>query len=104
PLDIALVAHPTAFENVRPLVREFERQSAVGEPIYVFAASLPAWVFYTTDWTAPDTARLTRMARLGSSGGPAFENAAPRGRAIRSEGDSLIYSFRSGGEIVGLFH
>jgi len=105
PLDASIVRHPTAYEDVRPAVREFERRNAPGEPIYVFAASVPAWAFYTTDWSAPDTSRLARMARLASSGGPAFENAAPRGRAIRiGEGDSLAFPFRRGREIIGLYH
>ncbi len=105
PLDASIVRHPTAYEDVRPAVREFERRNAPGEPIYVFAASVPAWAFYTTDWGAPDTSRLARMARLASSGGPAFENAAPRGRAIRiGEGDSLAFPFRRGREIIGLYH
>jgi hypothetical protein len=104
PLDLALVTHPTAYEHVRAAVQEFNRRSGPGDAIYVFAASVPAWTFYTTDWRAPDTLRLARMARLASSGGPAFENAPPRGRAIRFEGDSLVFPFRSGSEVIGLYH
>jgi hypothetical protein len=104
PRDLALACHPNARENIRAAVREFERLARPGEPIYVFAATLPAWTFYTTDWTAPDTARLARMARLGSSGGPAFENAPPRHRAIRDDGDSLAYLYRGRREVMGLFH
>jgi len=104
PRDIALATRPNGLENVRAAVSEFERLARPGEPIYVFAATLPAWTFYTTDWTAPDTVRLARMARLGSSGGPAFENAPPRRRAIRDEGDSLVYQYGGRPEIIGLFH
>lgn len=104
PLDFWLVSHPTAYEHIRPAVREFERRSAPGDAIYVFAASVPAWTFYTTDWSAPDTSRLARMARLASSGGPAFENAAPREQAMRSEGDSLAYPFQGRREVIGLYH
>lgn len=104
PRDIALAIRPNALENVRAAVSEFERLARPGEPIYVFAATLPAWTFYTTDWTVPDTARLARMARLGSSGGPAFENAPPRREAIRDEGDSLVYTYRGRPEVIGLFH
>jgi hypothetical protein len=104
PLDFSLVMHPTRFEQVRSAVQQFERGSAPGDAIYVFAASVPAWTFYTTDWNAPDTSRLTRMARLASSGGPAFENAAPRGRAIHLEGDSLVFPLGSGREVIGLYH
>jgi hypothetical protein len=104
PRDLALAVRPNALENLRSAVREFKRRAPPGAPIYVFAAALPAWTFYTTDWTAPDTARLARMARLGSSGGPAFENAPPRGRAMRDEGDSLVFRYRGWVEIIGLFH
>jgi len=104
PRDLALALRPKALENIRAAVREFDRVAPLGEPVYVFAAALPAWTFYTTDWVAPDTARLTRMARLGSSGGQAFENAPPRRRAIRGEGDTLVYLYRGRPEIIGLFH
>jgi hypothetical protein len=102
--DVLLAGHPAAFEHVRPAVAEFRRRAAPGEAIYVFTGSLPAWTFYTTDWSAPDLERLRRMARLGSSGGPAFENAPPRGRTVGTENDSLV--FASGGmrEILGAAH
>jgi 4-amino-4-deoxy-L-arabinose transferase-like glycosyltransferase len=103
-LDSHLVIHRRAFENVREAVREYERRRAPGESIYVFAAALPAWTFYTTDWRHPDQARLARMARLGSFGGPAFENAPPRAHAIGVEGDSLTYPLGDAREIVGLYH
>ncbi len=90
-------------EDVRWAVKEYDRYHTPGEPIYVFAASLPAWAFYTTDWAAPDTARLARVARLASSGGPAFENAPPRDRPLRpGDGDSLVYPFRDVSEVIGL--
>lgn len=104
PLDINLLRHRNAFENVREAVQEYDRRRAPREPIYVFSAALPAWTFYTTDWKHPDADRLARMARLGSSGGPAFENAPPRSRPIGVEGDSLSYPFGRAFEIVGLYH
>jgi hypothetical protein len=103
-LDSHLVIHRLAFEDVRDAVREYAHRHAPGEPIYVFAAALPAWTFYTTYWRHPDQARLARMARLASAGGPAFENAPPRKRAIGMEGDSLSYSLGNAREIIGLFH
>jgi hypothetical protein len=104
PLDINLFRGRHSFENVREAVQEYERHRAPGEPIYVFSAALPAWTFYTTDWRHPDQDRLARMARLGSSGGPAFENAPPRTHAISMEGDSLRYPFGDAYEIIGLYH
>ena len=104
PLDLNLLRHRNAFENVREAVQEYERRRAPRESIYVFTAALPAWTFYTTDWRDPDASRLARMARLASSGGPAFENAPPRPRPIGVEGDSLSYPFGDAYEIIGLYH
>ena len=103
-LDGRLVSHRLAFENVREAVQEYAHRHAPGEAIYVFAAALPAWTFYTTDWRHPDRPRLARMARLGSSGGAAFENAPPRTHAIGMEGDSLSYPLGDAREIIGLYH
>ena len=103
-LDSRLVVNRSAFEDVRDAVQEYEHRHAPGESIYVFAAALPAWTFYTTDWRHPDRARVKRMARLGSSGGPAFENAPPRTHAIGIDGDSLSYPLGDAHEIIGLFH
>ena len=104
PLDVSLLRQRHAYENVREAVQEYERHRAPGESIYVFAAALPAWTFYTTDWHHPDEVRLARMARLASSGGPAFENARPRTHAIGMEGDSLNYALGNVHEIIGLYH
>jgi hypothetical protein len=71
------------------------------EPIYVHPGALPAWAFYTTDWAAPDTARLAFLSRIGSSGGGAFENAPSRG-AVIGEGEGLIRTYRGRKEIFGV--
>jgi 4-amino-4-deoxy-L-arabinose transferase-like glycosyltransferase len=102
--DLLLAWHPTAFEHVRPAVAEFRRRALPGEPIYVFTGTLPAWTFYTTDWSAPDLQRLERVARLGSSGGPAFENAPPRGHSVGTENDSLVFALDGTREILGAAH
>src|SRR4029077_726259 len=102
--DLLLAGHPTAFEHVRPAVAEFRRRALPGEPIYVFTGSLPAWTFYTTDWAVPDWKRLARTARLAVSGGPAFENAPPRGRSVGTENDSLVFALDGTREILGAAH
>jgi hypothetical protein len=63
---------------------------------------VPAWTFYTTDWTSPDDARLHWLSRRTASGGPAFENAPTRGRAVRDEGGDLVYTYRGRTELIGL--
>jgi Dolichyl-phosphate-mannose-protein mannosyltransferase len=99
--DIVLALHPTMFEHVRPAVAELERRGQPGEPVYVGAATLPAWTFYTTNWATPDTERLARTARLASSGGPAFENAPPRGRPVVAATDSLVFPIGPRFEVLG---
>jgi 4-amino-4-deoxy-L-arabinose transferase-like glycosyltransferase len=104
PLDLTLAFHPLAFEHLRPAVAELERRSRFEEPVYVFTAALPAWTFYTTDWRAPDRDRLTRMVRLGSAGGPGFENAAPRVRPLTpADSIGLSFPFRRSTEMIGVF-
>jgi hypothetical protein len=53
----------------------------VGEPVYVYANAGPAWLYYTTHWSRPDTARLSAVMKLIKAGGPAFENASELGPA-----------------------
>jgi hypothetical protein len=90
-------------EEVGPVVQRFRERAKAGEPIYVFARALPAWTFYTTDWNRPDTERLARMAREGSSGGLAFENAPSRGRPVNDDGARLRFAYSSWTELLGVF-
>ena len=84
---------------VRDIARGDDR-----DPVYVMASEVPDWFFYTTEWRKPDTARLAWMAPLASSGGPAFENAPSRGRAVSvgSEGRDLVNVDRGRLELLGL--
>jgi hypothetical protein len=74
----AFAAEPSA--DFKPLVRTLRERWRQGEPVYVFARSLPAWIFYSTDWARPDTARVRFLAAAASSRGGAFENAPRSGR------------------------
>lgn len=101
PSAVMYVVHPPRIEDSRELVASLQRQDA-GAPVYVYGNGAPAWTFYTTDWSAPDTARLRWMARMTSSTGPAFGNRASRGHAVGHEGDSLTYRYRGRVEVIGL--
>ena len=90
--------HP---QELRPLVA-WMNDVASTEPVYVFANAVPAWLFYTTDWTEPDTARLNWYETVASAGGPAFENAAPRGREVVGEGEGLVYQRGERRELIGV--
>jgi hypothetical protein len=86
--------------EVRPLAEDFRLRSN-GEPIYVFARAAPAWVFHMTNWTHPDTARLTWAARIAGPDGPGSVNGASRGRRVRGEGASLAYERDGRMELFG---
>ena len=86
--------------EVRPLAKDFQLHGH-GEPIYVFARSVPTWVFHTTDWGSPDTSRLTFAAWAAGPQGPGFINGATRGRRARGEGERLIYHYQGGIELYG---
>jgi hypothetical protein len=63
-----------ARDNVRAAAAFVRQAAGKGESIYVLPGGLPAWVYYTTDWSHPDTPRLRLAERMASSGGAAFEN------------------------------
>jgi len=93
---------PLDRESLRPLVTRLEQEHAPGATIYVYGRAMPAWLFYTTDWSRPDLARVhERSVLIGSTGG-AFYHAASRGHAVAEEGDSLIYPYRDWRELVGV--
>jgi hypothetical protein len=100
--NVVRVEEPYRLGHVRPGVEFVERTIRPGEAIYVESATLPAWTFYTTDWAHPDTVRLARMAREGSSGGRAFENGPSRGRPVDGDGGDLAFSFGQGLELLGI--
>ena len=96
------LAAPPEREALAPLVRLLQREARPGATVYVFGRAVPAWVFYTTDWRAPDTARVRHHVALVSSTGAAFRHAGPRGHPVREEGDSLAYRFGAWTELVGI--
>ncbi len=104
PLGFTLATNPLAFEHMRLAVAEYRKRAGFREPVYVFAAALPAWTFYTTDWSSPNHARLARVARLASYGGPAFENAPPRTRPVLpSDSAGLTFPLLGTREVIGTF-
>jgi hypothetical protein len=90
---------PGHFER---LVRELGERRRHGEPVYVFARTLPPWIYYSTDWSDPDTARLGFLLAAAHSTGAAFENAPSR-RAVRPEEVRAVGpSAATPGELLGL--
>jgi hypothetical protein len=95
-------------EHARPVIAALAAEGRTGrskEPVYVLAQGIPQWVFYSTDWSAPDTARLRFYATAGRSpDGPALQNAPSRGRAVSvGEGFALSYDNRGRLELPALY-
>jgi hypothetical protein len=105
PMEFQSVVRASAREpsaDFRSLVRTLRDHRAPGEPVYVFARSLPAWIYYSTDWSRPDSARLRFLTEAAGSGGGAFENARSRGRVRPEEARALSSSASAPGELLGL--
>ena len=49
--------HPRVIQHSRPLVATFNRLAGPADPVYISHWGRAAWVFYTTNWLHPDTAR-----------------------------------------------
>ena len=94
---------PPRRDDLGPLITELEENHQPGAAVYVFARSVPAWLYYTTDWKhSPDTARVRTLGNLVSSGGRAFRHAASRRGPVKSEGDDLVFRYRDWLEVIGV--
>jgi hypothetical protein len=103
PTHAERIAHPVFFAVGKQIIADVDSMSH-GDPVYVAARSFPLWVYYTTNWDAPDAARLAWAASIGGAGAPAHNNAPPSGRvrADAASSSSLARSYRGRLEIVGL--
>jgi len=71
--------------------------------VYVAAGAIPAWTFYSTDWSRPDRERVKLLNRLAAPGGQAFENAPSRGHPVGpDEGNALRNVGPVGEELLGI--
>ena len=99
---VAELLSPSRPQDIRPLVRLFQQQHAAGDAVYVFGRAVPAWVFYTSDWGAPDLVRVEVLGKLVSSGGVAFRNRETRAGPVRKEGRDLVFTYRDWSELIGV--
>jgi hypothetical protein len=105
PLEFQAVVRTFAVEpsaRFQELVHELQARRGPDEPVYIFARSLPAWIYYSTDWSRPDSRRLEFLARAASSGGAAFENLPSRGRASEPDPRTVVYGPSGPEELLGL--
>ena len=84
------------------LVSDLQSHRRPGEPVYIFARSLPAWIYYSTDWTRPDSARVEYLSRAAGTGGAAFENLPSRGRVSEPDAQTVSYGPPAAPELLGL--
>jgi hypothetical protein len=62
PTHVDRIAHPVYFAVGKQIIADVDSMSR-GEPVYVAARSFPLWIFYTTNWNAPDVDRLRWQPR-----------------------------------------
>ena len=100
PTHARRIAHPVFYGVGKQVIADVDSMSR-GEPVYIAARSFPLWMFYTTDWRAPDVERLRWAASIAGAGGPAHNNAPSRGRVRSDEARGLTRDYHGRVEIVG---
>lgn len=65
------LVYPYRPEDSRPVIKAVVGVVEPGQAIYISSHSLPAWLFYTTDWHAPDVSRIRRLESPWAHVGPA---------------------------------
>jgi len=101
PTLVRRMSHPVFNAVGKQVIAQVDSMSYQREPVYIAARSFPLWVFYTTDWRAPDEARLTWAAMIARADGPAHNNAPSRGRVRPDEARELSRLYRGRVELVG---
>jgi hypothetical protein len=90
------------FHGVAALpLAEIYRHRESNEPVYIFPRAVAAWVFHTTEWSAPDTARLRWVADIAGPSGSGFVNGPSRGTRPPGEGAELVYTYQGRKELYG---
>jgi hypothetical protein len=90
--------------HARPVVTTLMERKTADEPVYVYARAQPEWLYYTTDWTAPDLDRIHLVLdEYRSPDGRTFANAPNRPAPIGPTAAGLRYLTDSGEEVYGLY-
>jgi hypothetical protein len=77
-------------QQMRPLVEDLTGRWRPGDAVYVYHRVIPAWLYYSTDWAAPDP-KLSWAMAVSGPGGLAHENGPSRGPRSLGEGSELVY-------------
>jgi hypothetical protein len=82
--------HPPGQQDGRETALAVSRRRGT-EPVYVIPGALPAWAYYTTDWSRPDLDRIGHLAFVTRGAGPGAMNALVREARTDSARDALVY-------------
>jgi hypothetical protein len=88
-------------QQMYPLVDSLRNRWHTGDAVYVFHRVVPAWLFYSTDWAAPNTEQLAWAMRVSGPGGLGHENGPPRGARSPGEGRDLVYDVNGHPVLLG---
>jgi hypothetical protein len=83
------------FEASRDMISTISAQPE-HDPVYVFPGGIPAWVYYSTDWHNPDTARLAWYARMNT-----YRVGKSRRGSVMENEPGFEWHGRHGLEIIG---
>jgi hypothetical protein len=99
-----LVRAPGSLEPTRELFRTIRAEgSREGVPVYVFSRAAPAWLYATTDWSAPIAGRYELYRRTtGDTDHEAHENFARTVEVTPLAGEGLEFRSEGSVEIIGL--
>lgn len=89
-------------EEVRPLLADSSYRNHRSEPLYVFGKAMPAWIYYSTNWSSADPVRTARLLEMARRIGPNSGNGPSRGRAVEREGGDLTVDDGARRLLVGI--
>lgn len=99
---VSTIRQPPVHSDPRDLIHTIVSERKPGDTIYLSGSAVAEWVFYTTDWNAPDTLRQEWFGHMAQSTGPAFANRSSRGHPVDHEGWELRFDAKDGSELLGI--
>jgi hypothetical protein len=99
-----MVRDPGALEPTRGLFEKIRADAkSAGTPVYVFSRAAPAWLYATSDWSAPANPRHAFYRRsTGDVNHVAHENFSRPAPVSSGAGDSLAVPGALPAELIGL--
>jgi Dolichyl-phosphate-mannose-protein mannosyltransferase len=101
-IDATVHGFPRRDRRVQSSLTAVWRRVQAGDPVYVYPLDVPRWVFYTTDWTQPDTSRVDSLTAMATVLGPNSGNRPPRGYPVVDEGCHLVLRAGQHTELIGV--